>query len=82
MPITDDIRDHDLLGPVYKRGFQEGFDRGFKRGVLNIVRREIEKQWGTIPSWADQRLAQLSATQLEDSILRLLDVNTIEELLP
>jgi Domain of unknown function (DUF4351) len=78
MPITEHIRDHDLLGPVYKRGFQEGFDRG----VLVMVRRLIEARFGSIPSWAEERLAHLSTTQLEDLGFRLLDVNTLEELFP
>lgn len=36
MPILIDLRDHDLLGPVYKKGFEEVFDwanRRFRRGL-------------------------------------------------
>lgn len=73
MPILNDILDHKVLGREYKRGLQEG-----ERIVL---RRLIEKRFGALPGWAEQRLTELSASQLEDLSVRVLDVNTLEELL-
>jgi hypothetical protein len=74
MPILDDIMDHDLLGPEIRRGYE--------RGEMAILLRQIEKRFGTVPSWASQRIEALSAPDLEDLALRLLDVGSLEELLP
>jgi hypothetical protein len=74
MPILDDIMDHDLLGPEIRRGYE--------RGEMAIIMRLIEKRFGAVPSWASQRIEALSAPDLEDLALRLLDVGTLEELLP
>ncbi len=68
MPITEDIRDHDLLGPA------------ITRGERNLVIRQIEKRFGSIPGWALQRLESMTYHQVEETGLRLLDARTIEEL--
>ena len=73
MPILGDILDNKVLGREYKRGLQEG--------ELNILRRLIEKRFGVIPSWAEERLTDRSAADLEDLSVRALDAKSIEELL-
>ena len=73
MPILDDIMDHDFLGPLIRRGRMEG--------EQNMLRRQIEKRFGTIPAWAQQRLDSMSAPEVEDASIRLLDARSLEELL-
>jgi hypothetical protein len=73
MPILDDIMDHDLLGPKLRRERLEG--------EQTIVMRQIEKRFGAIPAWARQRLEAMSAGELEETALRLLDVQSLESLL-
>jgi hypothetical protein len=73
MPILGDILDNKVLGREYKRGLQEG--------ELTILRRLIEKRFGVIPSWAEERLTDRSAADLEDLSVRALDAKSIEELL-
>ncbi len=74
MPILNDIMDHKVLGREYKRGLQQG--------ELTILRRLIEKRFGTIPAWAEERLTSHSATALETLSVRVLDANSLEDLLP
>jgi hypothetical protein len=69
MPILNDILDHKVLG------------REFKRGELTVLRRQIEKRFGAIPSWAEGRLAGRSAAELEELGVRVLDAESIEDLL-
>jgi hypothetical protein len=73
MPITTSILEHDVLGPLFKKGVQEG--------ELAILRRLIEKRFGPLPGWASERLAALPACDLEDLSERLLDAKSVEELL-
>src|SRR5205085_4845599 len=40
MPILNDILDHEVLGREYKRGLQQG--------ELTVLRRQIEKRFGSI----------------------------------
>ncbi len=88
MPILIDIRENQVLGPVYEQGWQEGVQRGVEQGVqqgeLTLIRRMIEKRFNfrSIPAWAEERLSRLTVPELEELSVRLLDVKTIEELLP
>jgi hypothetical protein len=73
MPILNDIMDHKVLGREYKRGLQQG--------ELTVLRRQIEKRFGAIPSWAEERLSSHTAAELEALSVRLLDANSLEDLL-
>jgi hypothetical protein len=77
MPILDDIMDHDLLGPIFRRGLQQGRIEERKAMVMRL----LEKRFGTVPTWARQRLEAMPAPELEETGLRLLDARSLEELL-
>ena len=73
VPILNDILEHEILGREYKKGRQEG--------ELAILRRQIEKRFGSVPKWVEQRLAKLSAKELEELSVRMLDAKSLENLL-
>ncbi len=84
MPILDDIMDHDLLGPLIRKsrleGKQEGRHEGRHEGELNLLRLQLNRRFGSIPSWADENLSRLTSAELEDLSLRMFDAKTIDEL--
>jgi predicted transposase YdaD len=84
MPILDDIMDHDLLGPILRRGLEqgrvEGRVEGRMEGEQTVVIRQIEKRFGSIPPWARQRVEAMPAPEVEETALRLLDARSLEEL--
>ena len=82
MPILNDIMDHKVLGREFKRGLQEGRQEGRQEGERNILRRQLEKRFGVIPEWVDQRLSGLSEPEIEELGVRLLDAHSLKELLP
>src|SRR2546426_8367574 len=69
MPIFIDIMENKVLG------------REIKKGELIILRRQIEKRFGAMPRWAEERLAGRSTTELEELSERVLDAKSIEDLL-
>jgi hypothetical protein len=77
MPIDLDIRDHEVLGPLIKEAEQ----KAEQKGERTILRRQIQKRFGALPGWAGERLAALSASELEDLSERVLDAESVEELL-
>ena len=85
MPIDVDIREHEVLGPIIleaeQKGLQEGLQKGLQAGELTVLRRQIEKRFGAMPRWAAEKLATLSAPELEDLSERVLDAMSVEELL-
>jgi hypothetical protein len=73
MPVYIDISENKVLGPPYKRGMKEG--------ELRMLRGLIEKRFGPMPAWAEERLTGQSTTELEDLSLRVHDAQSLEDLL-
>jgi uncharacterized BrkB/YihY/UPF0761 family membrane protein len=69
MPTLNDILESNVLGCE------------FKRGELTVLRRLIEKHLGAIPNWAEDRLAGLTTAELEELSVRVLDAQSLEQLL-
>jgi hypothetical protein len=69
MPIYIDILENKVLG------------REFKKGEVTVLRRQIEKRFGTLPDWVEERLTAASASQLDEWTLRILDAANLEDLL-
>ena len=85
MPLFIDILDNKVLGREFKRGLQEGIQegelKGELKGELTVLRRLIEKRFGAMPGWVEERLAGRSTAELADLSVRLLDAQSIEDLL-
>ncbi len=81
VPILNDIRDHELFGREYKKGREEGRQEGRQEGELVILRRLLEKRFGSVPAAATERLSKLSAKELEELSVRVLDARSLEDLL-
>lgn len=81
MPLLNDIMDHDLFGPRIRQATDLGRAEGRAEGEQTIVIRLLEKRFGTVPAWARQRIEAMPATRIEQVAIRLLDAESLEELL-
>ena len=89
MPIYIDLMENEALAPFLIKKFQEGRQEGLQQGLqeglqegeLTILRRQIEKRFGTLPSWASEKLSALQRPELEDLSERVLDAQSLDELL-
>jgi hypothetical protein len=77
MPILDDIMDHDYLGPMIRRERLAGLIQGEQ----TVVMRLIEKRFGPIPASARQRLEGMTLPEVEETALRVLDAESLEDVL-
>jgi hypothetical protein len=76
MPIHLDIMDHEVLGPVLRKGLRQGR----VEGQVEILLTLIEKRFGRIPPSVSQRIGALKPAQLKRAGLRLLDAERVEDL--
>jgi hypothetical protein len=81
MPIDLDIRDHEVIGPWIIEAEQKGIEQGLRAGELTVLRRQIEKRFGALPSWAREKLASMPPSELEDLSERVLDAASLDDLL-
>jgi predicted transposase YdaD len=77
MPIFIDINENEVLGPPYRKGLAEGR----QEGELALLRRQIQKRFGSVPAWAEEQLGKRSSTELEALAERILDASSLEDLL-
>ena len=80
MPITDDIMDHQIIGPAIRKGLRRGREEGRKEGMLELVRRQMTERFGRVPVAADRRLNKMSAAELEEVGARLLHAKHLADL--
>ena len=81
VPVLNDILEHKVLGREFKKGMAQGVKEGMQQEALTVLRRLIEKRFGSLPDWAGERLAERNATELEDLSVRVLDAKSVEDLL-
>jgi predicted transposase YdaD len=93
MPIDLDIRDHEVLGPLFikaeekglreglQKGRQEGLQEGLHAGKVALLQRQIEKRFGALPRWARVKLEDMPESELLDLSERVLDATSLDELL-
>ncbi len=85
MPVFNPIMDNKVLGREMKRGMElgrvEGRVEGVQLGELKLLRRQIEARFGPIPDWAESRIAGCSLEQIESLGVRVLSVESLQELL-
>jgi len=84
MPVYIDLGENKVLGPAYRKGLdegrQEGLQEGRQQGELLVLRRLVTKRFGRLPVWAEERLAEMTAQQLEDLSERVLDAAKLADL--
>src|ERR1022692_3618335 len=66
MPIMEDIMDHDVIGPAIRKGLRQGR----VEGQVEILRKMIQKRFGSIPPAVGQRIAALKPAQLNRVAVR------------
>jgi hypothetical protein len=84
VPVLNDILENKVLGREYRGGVEEGVLQGVQQGIqqgeLTLLRRQIERRFGTLPEWAEARLSASSPSEIEVFGLRLLDAESLEDL--
>ncbi len=74
-----DIRTNSFLREIYQEGRDEGRGEGLTQGEATMLRRQLEQRFGPLPDWAQEKLGQAQAAELEDWGLRLLEAATLNE---
>nr|MDQ2901455.1 DUF4351 domain-containing protein [Acidobacteriota bacterium] len=64
-----------------QQGVRQGVQQGLQQGELTLLRRQIEKRFGAVPAWAEERLSSRPPADLEALGVRLLDAKSLEDLL-
>ena len=61
-----------------QQGREQGERKGRHLGEVNLLRRQLERRFGSLPSWVVERLEQASEAELEHWADRVLDCATLD----
>jgi hypothetical protein len=68
---------------LIQEGLEQGLERGRREGMLHgrieLLRRQLERRFGTLSPATAARLAAASLDELDAWALRLLDARTLDE---
>jgi predicted transposase YdaD len=77
MSITMDIEQNAFLKEV----FEEGEQKGELKGESTLLRRQLERKFGALPAWAEEKIGVADVESLERWGLQLLEAGSLEEAL-
>ena len=92
MPVTFDIMDNEVLGPLIRRGLKQGLEQGLEQGreqgidmgrelgMKQMLRSQVAERFGTVPSWVEEKLSAASVTQINAYAMKLLGAGSLEDL--
>ena len=63
-----------------ERWRQEGLQQGLQQGEATVLRRLLARRFGSLPPWAEERLAQASLQELERWADRVLEAQQLDEI--
>ena len=61
-----------------QQGIEQGIEQGVLRGEAKLLAQLLEKRFGSLPDWAEQRLSEADSQQIEHWSHRLLEVDSLE----
>ena len=61
-----------------KKGRLEGRLEGKLEGERELLRKQLTRRFGSLPSWVDAKLVHADVDALEDWSMRVLDATTLE----
>lgn len=64
-----------------EQGLEQGIRQGVSQGEVKLLRRLLVRRFGVLPDWAEARLEQAGEAELEVWADRVLDCETLEEVL-
>jgi hypothetical protein len=80
MPITEDIMDNAIIGPMIRKGIAQGRVEGRVEGQLELLLSQIAARFGNVPLRIRKRLAAMKSGQLTRVGVRLLDAEKVDDL--
>ncbi|MBF0462223.1 MAG: DUF4351 domain-containing protein [Magnetococcales bacterium] len=64
-----------------QEGIQVGIQEGEQKGEAKMLVRQLQRRFGNVPEWANEKIAKADLSSLEEWSLRILDAPTLESVL-
>jgi hypothetical protein len=82
--LVEEIMSTNLLDQIFERRFAERFEQGIEQGATQgrreMLRRYLERRFGTIPPALDRRIAAAGSEELTTMFDQAVSAGTIDEM--
>ncbi len=65
--------------PWWEEGFKEGIEQGIEQGEAAVLAKLLNKRFGPLPEWANEKLQQASREQLDNWAEQIFDAASLEQ---
>jgi hypothetical protein len=62
-----------------QEGLQKGLQKGLQEGETLVLKKQLHKRFGELPSWVEDKLVKAGVDELESWAEAILDAKTLEE---
>ena len=83
--IQIDIRDNEILRDVWEEVMAEGLAKGKAEGktegLFMALRGQLQTKFGSVPKWAESRVAKANSAQLEQWLNKIIVAQSLEDVI-
>lgn len=64
---------------ILEKGVEQGIERGIEKGEATLLLKMLELKYGSLPSWANEKVTGASATHIERWAAKMLSATALED---
>ncbi|MBF0415307.1 MAG: DUF4351 domain-containing protein [Magnetococcales bacterium] len=83
MSLTFNLMENDVFRPIIMKAQRDseqiGRQDGEKKEAAKILTRQLQRRFGTVPDWANEKIAKADLSSLEEWSLRIFDAQSLND---
>ncbi|MBF0144794.1 MAG: DUF4351 domain-containing protein [Magnetococcales bacterium] len=79
MSLTFNLMENDVFRPMIMKVQMDSEQIGEQKGEAKILSRQLQRRFGVVPAWANEKIAKADLSSLENWSLRIFDAQSLDE---
>ncbi|MBF0346377.1 MAG: DUF4351 domain-containing protein, partial [Magnetococcales bacterium] len=71
--------ENDVFRPIIMKAQMDSEQIGEQKGEAKILSRQLQRRFGVVPAWANEKIAKADLSSLENWSLRIFDAQSLDE---
>ncbi|MBF0421128.1 MAG: DUF4351 domain-containing protein [Magnetococcales bacterium] len=79
MSLTFNVMENDVLRPLFMQAQMDSKQEGRQEGEAVLLTRLLQRRFGPVPEWANEKIAKADLSSLEEWSLRIFDAQSLDD---
>ncbi len=79
MSLTFNLMENDVFRPIIMKMQMESQQIGEQKGEAKMLTHQLQRRFGDVPDWVNEKIAQAESPSLETWGLRILDAQSLDD---